>query len=37
MRGGRIVADRRSTEFDKLSLLALASTAPSPKSVMHLG
>jgi ribose transport system ATP-binding protein len=29
MRGGRIVADRRSTEFDKLSLLALASTAPN--------
>ena len=28
MRAGRIVADRPSAEFDKLSLLALASTAP---------
>ena len=27
MRGGRIVADRPSADFDKLSLLALASTA----------
>ena len=29
MRGGRIVADRPSADFDKLSLLALASTAPA--------
>lgn len=29
MRAGRIVADRPSADFDKLSLLALASTAPS--------
>jgi ABC-type sugar transport system ATPase subunit len=28
MRAGRIVADSPSTDFDKLSLLALASTAP---------
>ncbi len=28
MRAGRIVADRPSSEFDKLSLLALASAAP---------
>ena len=28
MRGGRIVADRPSADFDMLSLLALASTAP---------
>jgi ABC-type sugar transport system ATPase subunit len=28
MRAGRIVADRPSSEFDKLSLLALVSTAP---------
>jgi ABC-type sugar transport system ATPase subunit len=30
MRGGRIVADRPSAAFDKLSLLALASTAAEP-------
>jgi ABC-type sugar transport system ATPase subunit len=29
MRAGRIVADRQSSDFDKLSLLALASTRPS--------
>jgi ABC-type sugar transport system ATPase subunit len=29
MRGGRIVADKPSADFDKLSLLALASTAPA--------
>ena len=29
MRAGRIVADRPSGDFDKLSLLALASTAPT--------
>lgn len=28
MRAGRIVADRPSSQFDKLSLLAMASTAP---------
>jgi ABC-type sugar transport system ATPase subunit len=28
MRAGRIVADRQSSDFDKLSLLALASTRP---------
>ena len=28
MRAGRIVADRPSSDFDKLSLLSLASTAP---------
>jgi ABC-type sugar transport system ATPase subunit len=29
MRAGRIIADRPSADFDKLSLLALASTAPA--------
>ena len=29
MRAGRIVADRPSSDFDKLSLLSLASTAPA--------
>jgi ABC-type sugar transport system ATPase subunit len=29
MRAGRIVADQTSSAFDKLSLLALVSTAPA--------
>jgi ABC-type sugar transport system ATPase subunit len=32
MRAGRVVADRPSTDFDKLSLLALASTAPNQRA-----
>jgi ABC-type sugar transport system ATPase subunit len=35
MRGGRIVADRPSAAFDKLSLLALASTAPNEGASGH--